>query len=78
MKKDIRNYDKNGNYHGEQISYHSNDNITWIYNYNHGIRNGYHAWFKSDKAIDFKNYWNMNKLIYSENHHWSKQIQIKI
>ena len=27
MKQDIKNYDKGGNYHGEQITYYSNGNI---------------------------------------------------
>ncbi len=78
MNKDIRNYDKQGKNHGKQISYHTNGNTQWIYNYHHGKRNGYIALFKSDKSIYFKQYWNMGKWIYNEDHWDNKQIQIKI
>ena len=78
MNKDIINHDKNGNLHGVQIEYHSNGNIRWIDNYHHGILNGYEAWFRSDNSIDFKDYYNMGKRIYDEDHLWSKQIEIKI
>ena len=77
MKNNIRNRDENGNLHGKQISYHSNDNISWIYNYHHGKYQGYQAWFNIDKSIFNKSYYNMGKRIYSE-YHWSKQIGIKI
>ncbi len=77
MKDNIRNKDKNGEYHGEQIDYHSNGNIQWIRNYHHGKPNGYRTFFNQDKTISFKQYWNMNKWIYKESH-WTNQIQIKI
>ena len=78
MKNDIRNYDKNGNWHGLQITYWSNGNIRWITNYHHGKLNGYEAWFNPDNSINFKSYWNMTKWIYEEDHEWNKQIQINI
>ena len=77
MKKDIINRDKNGNLHGKQIYYHPNDNIGWIENYHHDKPNGYLAWFNQDNSINFKDYWNMGKLIYEEDH-WTNQINIKI
>ena len=78
MNKDIRNLDKNGTAHGKQIWYYANDNINWISNYHHGKVHGYRAWFKSDKSINIKTYWNMDKSVYSENHLGSKQIEIRI
>ena len=77
MKNNIRNYDKNNNLHGVQITYHPNDNISCIENWYHGIYHGYKAWFKSDNSIDLKLYYNMGKWVYSENY-FHKQIKIHI
>ena len=77
MNKDIINLDKQGNLHGKQIYYHSNDNITWIENYYHGKYHGYQAWFKINGLTNDKASFNMNECIYSEAH-WTKQIQINI
>ena len=78
MKKDIRNYDKNGKWHGLQITYYHNGNICEIVNYHHGNKHGYRAWFYKNKSIYFKQYRDMGKWIYNEDHWDNKQIQIKI
>ncbi len=78
MKRYIRNYDENGKYHGIQINYYDNENISWIQNNNHGNYHGYSAHFNPDTSIVYKQYYNMNKLIYKEDYLWSKQIRIKI
>ena len=78
MKNNIRNYDKNNNLHGEQITYHPNGNIWWIYNYHHAKWNGYQADFNSDKSIGFKQYLDMGNRIYEEDHGFNEQIEIKI
>ncbi len=78
MKNNIINRDKDGNRHGVQIDYDPNGNIKCIGNYHHGISYGYSAWFKSDNSIEFKEYRNMGKWIYEEDHEWNKQIEIKI
>ena len=78
MNKNIINKDDNGNWHGKQIYHYSNGNIRWIGNYHHDKANGYRAWFKSDKTIRFKQCWNMNKWIYSEDHWANNKIEIKI
>ena len=36
-----------------------------------------HVWFNEDNSIDFKQYWNMDKRIYDEDH-WGNQIEINI
>ncbi len=77
MKQNIRNYDKDGKAHGKQIWYYSNGNIRWISNYHHGIYHGYQDSFNPDNSIRYKEYFNMGKWIYNENH-WRKEIQIKI
>ena len=78
MNKDIRNRDKNGNLHGKQIDYHLNGNICNIDNWYHGEPNGYSAWFKVNGLINDKEYFNMGKRIYEEDHLWHRQIRIKI
>ena len=78
MKKDIENYNKQGNLHGVQIHYLLNGNIRWIRNYYHGLWHGYRVSFNLDNSIFNKQYWNMDKVLYIEDHEWSKQIQIKI
>ena len=77
MKKDISNFDKNGNLDGKQISYYDNGNILAITNYNHGKLNGYRAGFNLDKSIRYKLYFNTGKWIYEENH-YNNQIEINI
>ena len=74
----IRNFDENGKIHGLQIDYYPNGNILAITNYHHGKPNGYQGWFKSDKSISYKEYYDMDKLIYVEGHRWSEQIEITI
>ena len=78
MRNNIRNTDKQGKLHGEQIDYYSNDNISWIENYHHGLWHGYQIGFNPDNTISFKQYCNMNKWVYEEDHVWSNQIRIKI
>ncbi len=78
MKNNIINLDDNGNYHGKQIYYWSNGNIQWIENFHHDIWYGYQVGFNKDKSINYKDYYNMDKLIYSENHCYNNQIEIKI
>ena len=77
MNKDIRNFDEQGKLHGQQITHHTNGNIWFITNYHHGKRHGYRVWFYKDKSIEYKQYCNMGKWIYDEDH-LNKQIQIKI
>ncbi len=77
MSKNIINLDKDGKLHGKQIAHYSNGDIRWIANYHHGKPHGYRAYFNKDNSNFNKTYWNMDKLIYSEDH-WRKEIQIKI
>ena len=80
MKYTVRNYDEydyNGNWHGVQICYYPNGNIMWIDDYHHGKFHGYSAVFNPDKSINYKEYWNMDNMIYNE-YHANNQIQINI
>ncbi len=78
MKNNIENKDKQGNRHGKQIWYYINGNIQFIANHHHGKLNGYQAWFKSDNSIRYKQYLDMNKWVYDEDHWFNNQIKIKI
>ncbi len=77
MKNNITNKDKQGKPHGEQITYHPNENISYIQNYHHGNDHGYIAGFNEDNTIRYKLYFNMGNRIYKEDH-WTNLIKIRI